>query len=421
MEEKKRKLSPPIVAIGILSVLVVAMALFILTLFLSGFQMKWPLISLDEIIPGMGGTEYQQPVELPDEFQLLVEAWDMVTDTYVDPEKLDNEKLSQGSVKGLLDALDDPFSYYVDPEMYELEMSSFSGKYQGIGAYVGLKDDLPTIITPLEGSPAEEAGLKAGDKILEVDGKSTIDRNLNEVVLWIQGPEGTPVTLQIISEDDEEPREVVLVRREITLQSVRSEVKDNIALIRISTLMKTTGGDLKSALKDVINDGVDGIVLDLRNNPGGLLTTAVDVSAQFLNGGVVVNVIDNEGHNSPLAAGRGGLATQIPMVVLVNEGSASGAEVIAGALQDYGRAKLAGTKTYGKGSVQTVRTLEDGSALHITTAHWFTPLGNPINGEGLTPDFELELEDEELVDWAINYLKSEIAMTGTPVESVNKT
>jgi carboxyl-terminal processing protease len=356
-------------------------------------------------------VEYTQPVELPDDFKVLVEAWNMVNDTYVDPDKLDNEKLSQGAVKGLIEALDDPYSSYVDPEMYKLEMSAFRGKYQGIGAYVGVKDDLPTIITPLEGSPAEEAGIKAGDKILEVDGKSTEGKSLNEVVLWIQGPEGTSVRLQILSEDDVEPREVVIVRKEIMLVSVYSEVKEDIAYIRISTLLQTTGNDLRSALREVLNDNVEGIVLDLRNNPGGLLTSAVDVSSQFLNDGVVVNVIDNEGQNSALSAIRGGLATDIPMIVLVNGNSASGAEVIAGALQDYGRAKLAGSKTYGKGSVQTVRTLEDGSALHITTAHWFTPLGNPINGKGLIPDFELELEDDDLVDWAINYLKSAVVMS----------
>lgn len=356
-------------------------------------------------------VEYTQPVELPDDFKVLVEAWNMVNDTYVDPDKLDNEKLSQGAVKGLIEALDDPYSSYVDPEMYKLEMSAFRGKYQGIGAYVGVKDDLPTIITPLEGSPAEEAGIKAGDKILEVDGKSTEGKSLNEVVLWIQGPEGTSVRLQILSEDDVEPREVVIVRKEIMLVSVYSEVKEDIAYIRISTLLQTTGNDLRSALREVLNDNVEGIVLDLRNNPGGLLTSAVDVSSQFLNDGVVVNVIDNEGQNSALSAIRGGLATDIPMIVLVNGNSASGAEVIAGALQDYGRAKLAGSKTYGKGSVQTVRTLEDGSALHITTAHWFTPLGNPINDKGLIPDFELELEDDDLVDWAINYLKSAVVMS----------
>jgi carboxyl-terminal processing protease len=420
MEERKRRFSPAAITISILSFIVVVMAVFILVLFMSGFEMKWTLINLGEGMRKIQGTEYQQPVELPEEFKVLVEAWDMITATYVDPEKLDNEKLSQGAVKGLIEALDDPYSLYVNPEMYKLEMSAFRGKYQGIGAYVGLKDDIPTIIAPLEGSPADEAGLKAGDKIIEVDGKSTEDKTLNEVVLWIQGPEGTPVRMQILSEGDEEPREVVIVRKEIMLESVRSEVRENIAHIHISTLLQTTGNDLKAILRDVLHENVDGIVLDLRNNPGGLLTSAVDVSAQFLDGGVVVNVIDSEGQSSALSAGRGGIAADIPLIVLVNGGSASGAEVIAGALQDYGRAKLAGSQTYGKGSVQTVRTLEDGSALHITTARWFTPLGNPINGKGLTPDFELELEDEELVDWAISYLKSAVAMSPSADESVVK-
>ena len=249
MEERKRRFSPASITIGILSFIVVVMAVFILVLFMSGFEMKWPLINLEEGMRKIQGTEYQQPVELPEEFKVLVEAWDMITATYVDPEKLDNEKLSQGAVKGLIEALDDPYSLYVNPEMYKLEMSAFRGKYQGIGAYVGLKDDIPTIIAPLEGSPADEAGLKAGDKIIEVDGKSTEDKTLNEVVLWIQGPEGTPVRMQILSEGDEEPREVVIVRKEIMLESVRSEVKENIAHIHISTLLQTTGNDLKAILR----------------------------------------------------------------------------------------------------------------------------------------------------------------------------
>ena len=353
----------------------------------------------------------EEPVsDLPPEFDIIAEIWDALSKDYVDKDKLDPEKLSQGAARGMMEALDDPYSAYIDPEMHELELRSLKGKYQGIGAYVGIRDKQLTIIAPIAGSPAEEANLKPGDKILEINGKNTAGMSLTEAALTIQGPKGTSVSLLILHSDDDEPVEIEIIRSEIKLESVHWEMIDNIAYIRLTSFLKNTGVELSSSLEDIISEGVDGIVLDFRNNPGGLLNVAVDVASQFLDDGIVVDVVDNEGNRSSLPVKSGGVAVDLPLIVLVNAGSASGSEVVAGALQDYGRAKLAGTQTYGKGSVQLIRKLDDGSALHITTALWFTPMGRPIAGVGLEPDFLLELEGEELVDWAVDYLKTQVGV-----------
>jgi carboxyl-terminal processing protease len=347
--------------------------------------------------------------DLPDDFDILVEAWNSISEVYVNKNNLDTEKLSQGAVRGMINALDDPYSAYVDPETYELELSSLKGKYQGIGAYINSKDERLTVVAPMEGSPAERAGIKSGDIILEINGESTEGMNATEAALKIQGPKGTSVTLLIYSEGDEEPREIVVTRDEIMLESVTWEMHDTIAHIRLAGFKQTTNQDLTDALKQVIDEGAEGIILDVRNNPGGLLDAAVNIGSNFLDGGTFVDVVDSNGVHRKIDAQRGGIATEIPLVVLVNEASASASEVLAGALQDYERAKLIGTKTFGKGSVQVIKMLDDGSALHLTTARWLTPLERPIEGVGLTPDIPSDLKGDDLVDWAVEYLKDEVA------------
>ena len=346
--------------------------------------------------------------ELPPEFDIIAEMWHMLSQEYVDKDKLDVQKLSQGAARGMMEALDDPPSFYLDPETHQLELAGLEGKYQGIGAVIGIRDGQLIIIAPFASSPAEEAGIKAGDKILETNGEPTSEMTLIEATLKIRGPAGTSISLLILHEGESEAVEIEVVRGEIKLDSVFAEMRGDIAYIRISQFLKSTGNDLHAALEDVIDSGATGIILDLRNNPGGLLSAAVDVASEFLTRGIVVDVVDGEGRHSPLWVKPKGIATDLPLIILVNNGSASASEIVAGALQDYGRAKLAGGKTFGKGSVQSVRDLEDGSSLHLTVARWFTPSGRPIDDVGLTPDFPLELDNEELIIWAINYLKSQI-------------
>lgn len=347
-----------------------------------------------------------QNAELPPEFDIVTQAWQRLQQDYIDKDKLDPKKLSRGAVRGMLEALDDPYSTYVEPAIRELELSNFEGKFEGIGAEITIKDKQLTIVTPLSNSPAERAGLKPGDKILKINGEPTSKMSLIEATLKIRGPKGTTVNLTILREGSTEPFDIIITRDEIKLESVLYEMRDNIAYVKITRFQKSTGKDLRKALKDIIDRGGQGVVLDLRNNPGGVLEAAVDVASEFLAMGTVAQVIDSKGNQSSIPVKPGGIGTNLHLIVLVNNGSASASEIVAGALQDYGRAKLAGSKTFGKGSVQIVRELDDGSALHITAYRWLTPHGKPIEIVGLSPDFALDLEGDQLIDWAINYLKN---------------
>jgi carboxyl-terminal processing protease len=357
------------------------------------------------------------PKDLPPEFSILADVYRMLQEDYVDKDKLDPKKLSQGAAKGMMQALDDPHTLYVDPEGHKLEMTALEGKFQGIGAVITIKDQVLTVIAPIAGSPAEKAGIVSGDRIVAVNGKPTSGLTLVEAALTIRGPAGTPVRLLVLRAGASEPVEIEITRAEIKIDSIVSEMKDDIAYVRITQFLKSTGNDLRDALKDAITKGAKGVILDLRDNPGGILDASVDVASQFLSRGIVVDAVDDDGKHNQLLVRAGGVATNIPLVVLVNGGSASASEIVAGALQDYGRAKLAGSKTFGKGSVQVVRELDDGSSVHITKAEWFTPNGRPINGTGLTPDFVLELKGEEMVKWAIDYLKKLIAAEITSAEA----
>jgi len=338
---------------------------------------------------------------------VVEEAWNIIFQDYVDKERLDTTTLGRGAIKGMVEALDDPYTAYLDPETYQLSLSSLKGKYEGIGAYVGMKDEQIIIIAPIADSPAAKAGIRAGDIILEIDGKSTTGMSLAEAVVNITGPKGTTVTLLILHQDETEPEEIKIVRAEIEVPSVRFEMREDIAYINITYFSEHTSEELSPVLQSITEEAATGIILDLRANPGGLLQEVVDVASYFLTEGVVVNVVDNEGKLTTWEVEPKGVVTELPLVVLVDSYSASGSEVLSGALQDYDRdtITIAGTKTYGKGSVNILHELQDGSGLYITTARWLTPNGRLIEGEGIDPDYELELSGEDAIQWAIAYLK----------------
>ena len=336
---------------------------------------------------------------------VVQEVWDVIFEDYVDRDNLDANALSQAAIKGMMEALGDPYSSYIDVGTYQHWQMSLAGKYEGIGAYVGVRDDQIIIIAPISGSPAAKAGIMAGDIILEIDGNSTQEMSLEEAVLHVRGPQGTAVALLILHQDDTEPEVIEIVRAEIELSSVYFEMTGDIAYISIDHFLERTNEELSTVLESIAREGATGIILDLRDNPGGLLDEVVDVAGRFLQEGVVVHVVDNQGKQTSLSVDPEGVATELPMVVLVNEYSASASEVLAGALQDYARATIAGTTTFGKGSVNILHQLEDGSGLYITTARWLTPDERLIEGKGITPDYELELEGEEAIQWAIDYLK----------------
>jgi carboxyl-terminal processing protease len=333
---------------------------------------------------------------------VVEQVWGIIWDDYVDRDKLDASTLSQGAIEGLVEALDDPYSAYLTPESFELSMGGIEGKFEGIGAYVGMRDDRITIIAPITGSPAEEAGIRAGDIVLEVEGEPVDDMTLNEVVLLIRGPKGTTVEILVQHMDETEPVTLSIVRDEIKLSSVYYELMDDIAYIHISNFSERTNEELTPVIEEIEEDSAKGLVLDLRSNPGGLLDSVVDVTSRFVDDGYVLFSEDNKGNRKSYAVTDSGEKIDLPMVILTDNFTASASEVLSGALQDFERAVVIGTVTYGKGSVNTLHTLKDGSGVYITTHRWLTPNGRLIEGKGITPDYEYF--DEDIIQWAIDYL-----------------
>ena len=328
------------------------------------------------------------------EIKTFNEVLDMVQKNYVD--QVDSSSLIQGAINGMIKTLD-PHSSFMTPDVYKGLEEETQGHFGGIGIEITLVKDVLTVVSPIEDTPAYKAGVKAGDQIIKIDGKTTKDISMMEAVKKLRGKKGTKVTITITREGMIKPRNIVLTRAEIQVHSVKAKTFDNnIGYIRISSFNEKTAADLRKALADVKvkSDPMQGLVLDLRNDPGGLLNQAIEVSDMFLRSGVIVST---RGRTKSMetrmqAKDDGAREVTVPMVVLVNEGTASAAEIVAGALQDNGRALIAGTQTFGKASVQTVIRLEDGSALKLTTARYYTPKGRSIQAEGIKPDLIVKLK-----------------------------
>ncbi|MBM3157944.1 MAG: S41 family peptidase [Chloroflexi bacterium] len=345
------------------------------------------------------------------------EAWQLIINNYVDKDKLDLKKLSDGAIRGMLEALGDPYSAYYDAGEYrEIREVNIEGSYGGIGAVVGIRDGQLLVIAPIEDTPAKRAGIKPRDRILKIDGESTEGMSLTEAAYKIQGEPGTQVTLKILHVDEEEPVILVITREVIKVDSVFSEIReDGIAYIQVTFFSERTSTEIVAALKEVLAQNITGIILDLRDNPGGPVGSAVTVASQFLEEGIVLYALNSNGEKQTWSVESGGLATDQPLVVLVNGSSASASEVVAGALQDYERGVIVGTQTFGKGSINLLKELSDGSAVYITMGRWFTPDGRQIEGQGLTPDMVIDMTDDDIaqgkdpqLDRAVEYLKSQL-------------
>ncbi|PIU42025.1 MAG: peptidase S41 [Candidatus Omnitrophica bacterium CG07_land_8_20_14_0_80_42_15] len=333
--------------------------------------------------------------DLYNEIELFSDTISIIKTDYV--KDVGPKELIYGALKGMLSSLDS-HSQFMDPDTYNEIKVETTGKFGGLGIEITIKDGLLTIVSPIEGTPAFNAGLKANDKIVKIDGEITRDITLISAVKKLRGEPGTKVTLTILREKAESIFDVTVTRDIIRIESVkRAEIlEDGIGYIRITEFQENTSKDLGTALEKLKKDGMNSLILDLRNNPGGLLSVSVDVAEKFIEKGKMI--VSTKGRmksqNMEFKARDPKPYMDFPIVVLVNEGSASASEIVAGALQDHKRGILLGTKTFGKGSVQTVIPLRDGSALRLTTAQYFTPSGRSINGEGINPDIMIELEEK---------------------------
>ena len=336
------------------------------------------------------------PDEVPEGLEIVWEAYSLLVREYVDRDKIDPERLSEGAVLGMLEALDDRYTAYVSPQTFRLEQEGFEGKFEGIGATIEQTADGKriVIVAPLPDTPAENAGIKAGDIILAVDGEDTEGWSVIDAVNRIRGPKGTSVELLVQHLGEAEPVTIAVVRGTIPLLSLQARMLQDepYGLIHINTFTAETPRELRRALDDLMEQDARGIVLDLRRNPGGLLNATVDVASEFLTDGLVTYEIDSRGHRDDWRVRSGGKYPDVPLVLLVDAFSASGSEVLAGALQDHGRAAVIGTQTFGKGSVNLLRELSNGGGLYLTVAHWYTPNGRLIEGEGVGPDVVVEFE-----------------------------
>lgn len=332
--------------------------------------------------------------------RLFSQILSLVKNQYV--EEVDTEKLIHGAIKGMLSSLDDPHTHFMEPPEYKNLQVDTQGAFGGLGIEIALEPLTKQLIVvaPIEGTPADKAGIQAGDKIIEIEGESTRDITLQDAVKKLRGPKGTKVTITIKRDEGEKPINVTIVRDIIKLNAVKSRVmlEDKIGYLRIVTFNQNVARELREALSSLEREGMQGLIVDLRNNPGGLLEQAIEVSNEFVSEGVIVSTKGRVHKEVKYFAREEGTYSNFPLVILVNKGSASASEIVAGAIKDNKRGLILGTQTFGKGSVQTVLNLDDGSGLAITTAHYYTPSGICIQDTGIAPDIRVDdliMEDIE--------------------------
>jgi len=333
----------------------------------------------------------------------LKDVYDKIIFNFVDPEKIDKEKMTYGAISGMVKALGDPYTVFYNPEEARKFQEDISGTFEGIGAQLGMKNNQLKVIAPLKGTPAEKAGILSGDTIVEVDGESIIDLSIDQVISKIKGPRGTKVTLTIVrikKDQAPETKKIEIIRDIIKVPTIEWKIIENnekkIIHLTIYHFSETVLDDFKKAGYEIIAINPDGIILDLRNNPGGLLDKTVDIAGWFLEKGEIVLKEQNKNldENSYKANGTASFVN-LPIVVLINKGTASASEILTGALKDNRGSLIIGETSFGKGLVQRVVTLDDGSSLKVTTAKWYTPNGTLIQDTGIKPDIEVELTEED--------------------------
>ena len=337
-----------------------------------------------------------------EQLKLFTEVLSIVQNQYV--EEVPPKDLVYNAIKGTLRGLsappyNDPHSSFLDPDSYKEMQVETSGSFGGLGIEITLRDDVLTVVSPIEGTPAFRAGLLTGDRIVKIDGLVTKDMQLPDAVKRMRGKPGTKVTITVVREGWTEPKDFDITREQIRVQSVRSaDLGGGVAYIKLRQFQEQSPGDTAAALDKASKAGMKALIFDLRGNPGGLLTAAVEITEEFIEDGKLVVYTEGRVRNQNMrfVAHAKHPVTDVPLVVLVNQGSASASEIVAGAIQDHGRGVVLGTQTFGKGSVQTIIPLADGSGLRLTTAKYFTPKGRSIHGKGITPDIVIDLPKEDV-------------------------
>ena len=359
-----------------------------------------------------GEEDAQDPAsldELPPEFAKLAEVWALLEEKHIDAGGIDPQAAADGAIRGMMDSLDDPHAAYLAPDQYSMMRQDIQGYFEGIGAEVSVRNGLITIVAPIPDTPADEAGILPLDVILEIDGESTSGMELFEAINLIRGQQGTGVRLLVRRHKTGETEELEIIRGVIPLESVRlTMLVGRIGHLRVTSFSGTSNEELQRAMERFNRSKGLGLIVDIRNNPGGLVSSVVEVTSQFVDQGLVLYQLDGQGNRRDWNAESGGTALDIPMVVLMNNGSASASEVFAGAIMHHGRAPTIGVTTYGKGSVNNLWPLADGSAVNFTIARWYTPSGKLIEGEGVTPDIILEASDDDSEDLQLDLAIEEL-------------
>lgn len=372
---------------------------------LASFQQEKNNTPKSSIIEKTSQDIIHPDVKLPQEvskdvdFDLFWDVWKRVKQGYI-TKNTEDKKLFYGALSGMVSALEDPYSVFLEPDTAKKFDETLSGTFEGIGAEIGMKKNQLLIMSILPDTPAERGGLRSGDAILTIDKKDTTGMTIDFAVSIIRGKGGTPVVLKIYRTDELKPRDITIIRDKIIVHSVTWKVlpESHIGYIKLAHFNQDTESGFKDAVRDLMSKQVSGIILDMRNNPGGFLDTAIQVSGYWVDGQtVVIEKYDEQNKDEYKSRTRASLRN-MPTVVLVNEGSASAAEIVAGALQDYKKAVLVGVKTFGKGSVQDLQRLKDGSAIKLTIAKWLTPNGRSINEEGIKPDIEVVMTEKDYTD-----------------------
>jgi len=374
----------------------VLVAVFLLVLsFASGLLIGASQRPAIEKVIGLENKETLKPQEI--NFGLFWDVWSRLQEKFVDKNKLDNQKMVYGAIAGMVSALGDPHTVFLPPEENKRFQDDISGSFDGIGAEIGIRKGSLVVVSPLKDSPAERVGLKPGDKIFKIDDKVTNDLTLDEAVKLIRGKKGTEVVLTIFRDSFDKAKEFKIIRDAIKIPIVKFEKKENgIFLIQLFHFTETAPVEFRKALQAFFDSGSSKLILDMRNNPGGFLQVAVDISSWFMPAGEVVVKEQFATGEEIIYRSRGyRLLEKIPTVIIVNEGSASASEIVAGALRDIRGIKLVGAKTFGKGSIQQLEQLPEGASLKVTIAKWLTPNGVSINDNGLEPDIKVEVKPED--------------------------